>query len=165
MKKNLTLAVTGITTSGRDAVKLLVTRHFGPNVDYLHEPDGSPVLSGTTERISASHSRHWAALAIHPTMRPGVDIEENRPGQLERVAQKFLSEREMPIWADRLLEAWTCKEAVYKAAGCQGLALTDIDLTTDGVASVPDGRRFSLMTTRTNDYALTAALPITDDQK
>ncbi|MDE6508576.1 MAG: 4'-phosphopantetheinyl transferase superfamily protein [Muribaculaceae bacterium] len=162
---NITIAVTGITSSGRDAVRQLVAQHFGPDVDYIHEADGSPALSGRPERISASHSRHWAALATHPTLRPGVDIEEDRPEQLARVARRFLSERERPIWSGRLLEAWTCKEAVYKAAGCRGLALADIDLTVAGEASVPDGRRFSLTTIFTDDYALTAALPITADPK
>lgn len=157
---NLKIAVAGIVTTGRDAVRQLVAQHFGTDVDYIHEPDGTPGLRGVSAHISASHSRHWAALAIHPSLRIGVDIEEERPAQLSRVARRFLSERELPLWADRLLEAWTCKESVYKAAGIRGLALADIDLTVSGEARIPDGRRFSLDTVRTPDYVMTTALPI-----
>lgn len=111
--------------------------------------------------VSISHSRHWAAVALNPECRIGVDIEEARPEQLRRVAPKFLSGAERRLWDDRLLEAWTCKEAVYKAAGVRGLPLADIDLTSEGVATVPDGRKFRLSTTITPDYTLTTAIPVT----
>lgn len=158
----LKVEVTRIVSTGRETVKLLVREHLGPTVEYGHDADGAPVLTGSPLRISASHSRHFAAIALHPELTPGVDIEEERPGQLARVAPRFMSEREMPLWADRLLQAWTCKEAVYKAARTPGLALADIDLTEPGVASVPDGRRFALETTVTDDYTLTTALQITE---
>ncbi len=157
------VTIAPILTTRGETVAGLIRSGVGPEVTYTHAPDGSPLLCGSALHISISHSRHLAAIALHPELRPGVDIEEPRPGQLERVARKFLSESELQLWRHRLLEAWTCKEAVYKAAGTPGLPLLAIDLTTEGVATLPDGRRFALRTTLTPDYAITVAWPVTDN--
>lgn len=141
-------------------VARIVREHIGPDVRVIHEADGSPLLVGSTLKISISHSRHFVAIALHPSERIGVDIEEPRLEQLARVISKFLSDAELPAWRNRLLEAWTCKEAAFKAAGVAGIGLGSIDLTEEGVARVPDGRRFALSTTETADYTLTLAVPL-----
>lgn len=146
---------------GRAAVAAMIREHAGAGVKLLHEPDGSPLLGGSPLHISISHSRRYAAIALHPDCRIGVDIEEPRDEQLNRIAERFLAPAELPLWRGRLLAAWTCKEAVYKAAGTPGLALGTIDLTKPGVASLPDGRRFALHTVETPEYTLTSALPLT----
>lgn len=140
-------------------VARIVREELGENVRVLHQADGSPVLAGSPLNISISHSRHYVALALHPTKRIGVDIEEPRMEQLRRVISKFLSPDELPMWSDRLLEAWTAKEAAFKAAGIQGIGLGSIDLTTPGIARTPDGRHFLLATTITPAYTLTLATP------
>ncbi len=144
----------------RRDVARIVRERVGPDVRVIHEADGSPVLIGSTLNISISHSRHFVAIALHPTLRIGVDIEEPRLEQLGRVISKFLSDAELPLWRNRLLEAWTCKEAAFKAAGVAGIGLGSIDLTEEGVARVPDGRRFALRSTATAAYTLTLATPL-----
>lgn len=155
-----TLSVAPIVTTGHaDAVALLKSL-LGPEADYVNAPDGSPQLVGSRAHISVSHSRHWVAVAVDSRSLIGIDIEEYRMAQLRRVADKFLSETEKALWAEKLTEAWTCKEAVYKAALTPGLALKDISLASPLEAIIPDGRRFSLSTTVTPDYCLTLAQPI-----
>ncbi|MCX4330666.1 MAG: 4'-phosphopantetheinyl transferase superfamily protein [Muribaculaceae bacterium] len=152
-----------VTSGGRAGVAGLIARTLGPDVRLLHDPDGAPMLSGSPLHISISHSRDFAAIALHPSLRIGIDIEQPRPEQLRRVTAKFLTEKELPLWNDRLLAAWTCKEAVYKAAGVRNLALGAIDLTNPGIASIPDGRRFLLNITETPAYTLTSAIPLDAD--
>lgn len=153
--------VTRILTTKTEAVKELIHRAEGSGADYVHNPDGSPRLIGSDRQISVSHSRHWAAIALHPHRRIGVDIEEHRIDQLTRVSGKFLNASELAAgWDKRLVEAWTGKEATYKAAGVPGLALADIDLSAaEGFAEIPDGRRFTLRREITSDYVLTTATP------
>lgn len=148
-----------ISPGNRNDVARLVREKLGENVRVLHEADGSPILAGSSLKVSISHSAHFVALAVHPTERIGIDIEEPRLEQLRRVIAKFLSERELPLWDERLLAAWTCKEAVFKAAGVPGLGFGRIDLTEEGFATIPDGRRFALQTIETADYTLTTAIP------
>lgn len=148
-----------ISLGNRNDVARLVREKLGENVRVLHEADGSPILAGSPLKVSISHSHHFVALATHPTLRIGIDIEEPRIEQLRRVISKFLSEKEIPLWDEHLLAAWTCKEAVFKAAGVQGLGFGQIDITEPGVATIPDGRRFALQTIETREYTLTLATP------
>lgn len=148
-----------VAPGGRNEVARLIAEKVGRDARLLHDPDGAPLLAGSPLNISVSHSRNFAAIALHPSLRIGIDIEEPRLEQLRRVISKFLTELELPLWNNRLLAAWTCKEAVYKAAGVRNLPLGAIDLTADGIAVIPDGRRFLLQTVETPDYTLTTALP------
>lgn len=139
-------------------VARIVREELGDDVRVLHHSDGSPLLAGSPLHISISHSHHYVALALHPSKRIGIDIEEPRLEQLRRVMSKFINPDELPMWGHRLLEAWTAKEAAFKAAGVQGIGLASINLAEPGVAKVPDGRRFELYTTITPEYTLTLAL-------
>lgn len=146
-----------IAPGGRSAVDRLVARAAGPNVRIIHDPDGAPLLVGSPLNISISHSRHFAAVAVDPDRRIGIDIEEPRMEQLQRVISKFLTPDEIPEWSDRLLQAWTCKEAVFKAAGIPTIGLASIRLVGSSVAITPDGRQFRLQTVETADYTLSTA--------
>lgn len=152
-----------VAPGGRPAVARLIALHAGADARLVHDPDGAPLLTGSDLRISISHSRNFAAIALHPSERIGIDIEEPRIEQLRRVMTKFLAPAEVPLWSNRLLQAWTCKEAVYKAAGLRNLPLGSIDLTTEGIATIPDGRRFLLQSVVTDAYTLTSALPYEPD--
>lgn len=83
--------------------------------------------------ISVSHSRRWAVVAIDPTRRIGVDVEDgDRNGQLTKIARRFLlpGEEELITPTFTLLHAWTAKEAAYKAAPDQtSLSVPSIPLT------------------------------------
>lgn len=150
-----------ITKGGREAVPALIAEKLGPEVRVVHDPDGAPQLVGSPLSISISHSRRFAAIAVSDgATRIGVDIEEPRIEQMRRVMSKFISEAEAPLWANRLPAAWTCKEAVFKAAGVPTIGLASIDLSTPGEARIPDGRRFRLQTVETDEYTLSTALPL-----
>lgn len=146
-----------VAPGGRQAVADLIRRAAGPEARVIHDIDGAPLLTGSSLNVSISHSRRFAAVAVDPWQRIGVDIEEPRLEQLHRVISKFLSPDEVPVWDNRLLAAWTCKEAVFKAAGVTTIGLASIRLTEPGVATVPDGRRFRLQTVETPDYTLSTA--------
>ena len=68
--------------------------------------------------LSLSHGGDWAVAAYHPLVPVGIDVEAPR-AQLERVIARVASEREVAE-LDRAT-VWGAKEAVYKAAGIQGL--------------------------------------------
>lgn len=146
-----------IAPGGRRAVDRLVARAAGNDARVIHDPDGAPLLVGSPLNISISHSRNFAAVAVDPDRRIGVDIEEPRLEQLRRVISKFLNPDELPYWGDRLLQAWTCKEAVFKAAGIPTIGLASIRLAGPYVAVTPDGRHFCLQTVETDDYTLSTA--------
>ncbi len=146
-----------VTEGGRRAVGPLIERAAGPDARLLHDAHGAPLLAGSGLNISISHSRRFAAVAVSERGRIGIDIEEPRLEQLRRVISKFLAPEEMPLWANRLLAAWTCKEAVFKAAGVPTIGLGSIMLIEPDVAQVPDGRRFRLQTIETPDYTLSTA--------
>lgn len=81
-----------------------------------HYSDGAPYVEGHSGRyISVSHSGHLAVIAL-ADIPVGVDVEEARPTLL-RIAPRFLSSGELLEYRglDRLLTAWTLKEAAYKA--------------------------------------------------
>lgn len=112
-----------------DAVERLVARRFGPKAALVHDAHGAPSIAGRPESISISHGAGWAILAVAPTgVRVGVDIECWRR-QLRSVAPRFLTPGERGrITSDaELLQAWTAKEAVFKAAGIAGLTMGGID--------------------------------------
>ncbi|MGM9846231.1 MAG: 4'-phosphopantetheinyl transferase family protein [Muribaculaceae bacterium] len=119
----------GAATARRERERMAVAavlRHiFGGDTTIAHTADGAPSLPQHPGLlISISHCRSLCAVAIAegPALI-GIDTEEPRP-QLERVAPRVLSAAEMAIYApvsDGLLQAWTLKEALYKAALTPGL--------------------------------------------
>ena len=96
-----------IAPGGRRAVDRLIARAAGPQARVIHDPDGAPLLVGLPLNISISHSRNFAAVAVDADCRIGVDIEEPRLEQLQRVISKFLNPDELPVWGNELLRAWT----------------------------------------------------------
>ena len=102
----------------RDAVGRLIRRLCGEDARLAHTAAGAPYLLGSPLNISISHSRNFAALAWSHACSFGIDIEEPRPDQLNRVATRFLSDDELSYYSsipDGLLKAWTLKEASFKA--------------------------------------------------
>ena len=106
-----------------------------------HLDNGAPVLDGASQRISVSHTPHFLAVASLPRTPEialdevnarsalGIDIEKADRSQVIKVRDKFLSDRELamlpaveseekatPQEIKEYIAAWTCKEALYKAA-------------------------------------------------
>ncbi|MDE6396289.1 MAG: 4'-phosphopantetheinyl transferase superfamily protein [Muribaculaceae bacterium] len=123
------------TGAEREAVAEAVGRLF-PDRELTmdHHPDGAPFIAGAPEIfVSVSHSLTHAAVAIADGP-VGIDIEQPRP-QLEKVAPRFLSDRERTVAdtvSDGLLRAWTAKEAVFKTMREQAVDFArDIALSDD----------------------------------
>lgn len=155
---------TFIAPGGRREIARLIADNVGPDARLIHDADGAPHIADSTLNISISHSPRFAALAIDPDQRIGIDIEEPRLEQLSRIITKFLSPNELPGWQNRLLHAWTAKEATFKAAGISGLTIGRISLNADNdTALTPDGQEFILQFTETPDYTLCTARPLTAD--
>ncbi|MDE6160264.1 MAG: 4'-phosphopantetheinyl transferase superfamily protein [Muribaculaceae bacterium] len=106
----------------RAAVERLLAAALPGGYHLTHNADGAPVLEGGPH-ISISHSRTHAVVALCAEAPVGVDIETPR-AQLARVAPRVLSAQEVEAYGattEGLLQAWTLKEAIYKAALTPGL--------------------------------------------
>lgn len=106
------------------AVNALIGVVLGGDAVLSHDVYGAPFIAGSDVPISISHSKAFAAIGVaEPGMVFGIDVEAER-AQLKRVAPRVLSKKEQAYYCAslrRMLEAWTMKEAVYKAAGIPGL--------------------------------------------
>ncbi len=76
-----------------------------------HDENGRPTLPDC--HISVSHTRGWAALAISPDKRVGVDVEYMADRVL-RITDRFIRQDEQKESVERQLVCWCAKEAVYK---------------------------------------------------
>lgn len=127
----------------RAVVAEMITMLFGSEARLEHTPLGAPYVAGGPH-ISVSHSAHYAAVAACDDSPIGIDIEEDRPGQLERVAPRVMTPEELAAYDGRLLEAWTIKEAAFKAAGKDLADLRLVNILPPGKASV-DGVELSVV--------------------
>lgn len=101
------------------AVRVLLKELCGgeeKQVGYL--PSGKPYLVDGTFRISFSHTNGYVAVALHPSVEVGVDIEQYGT-KVQRVAHKFVREDERSsirsgdeVYA--LLLYWSAKETMFK---------------------------------------------------
>ena len=101
----------------RVALKKLLDEEF--YISYTES--GKPFLLDNCCNISISHSGSWIAVAIHPSLHIGIDIEciTDKTGKLYK---RFLSEDEQKDLSHgtnikQLQIAWSAKEAVYKIIG------------------------------------------------
>ncbi len=106
-----------------------------------HYENGAPYLDGVPQRISISHTSHCLVVASLPKTPDmdlskvnvrtalGIDLEKSDRAQVLKIKEKFLCEDEMALLPavedvekasaeviERYILAWTCKEALYKAA-------------------------------------------------
>lgn len=140
----------------RQAVEAILCDMLG-RCTLTHRPDGAPAIDGIPY-LSITHSKRLAAVAIHPSAPIGIDAEEDRRDTLRRVKERFLTASEMQwIDDDHLLDAWTIKEAVYKAAAAPGLAGTDIALHPGLAQATAQGHVYAIDTLRLGPTLLTLA--------
>lgn len=89
-------------------------------------PSGRPYLENDARQISISHTRGYAAIALHSSTPVGLDIEQ-RTEKVCRVREKFLSHEEklfLPLEkknVEAMLVIWTVKEAMFKLVDKPGI--------------------------------------------
>lgn len=102
-----------------------------------HFHNGAPFLFGSSARISVTHCKGLLAIATLPDTPEvqlseysdraalGIDAERKDRQQVLKLRDRFLSDGELNTIPDDDVElnvqAWTVKEAVYKAALTEGL--------------------------------------------
>lgn len=100
---------------------------------WKYAPHGKPYLSHQKDiQFNLSHAGPWIVVAIakHPTLLLGVDIEQHRPCDMHKIAQRFFTKteclnlKEVPQTktCQTFFNIWVQKEAFLKATG-EGLAL------------------------------------------
>lgn len=157
------------------AVRMLLKTYFGKVTEIRYSDAGVPMLAGNAMQLSVSHTGDWAAIALHPTRKIGIDIE-TIGNKVERVAHKFLSEEEaehIPKTSGNIVMHlyWCAKEALYKAIGKTGvdfiqhLHVDAFDTPTKGTTTAcekttPDTQPYRLQYRTYDDFVLVCAEPI-----
>ena len=85
-----------------------------------HHNTGRPYLDSLDFNLSISHTQDFVAILLHPTLIPGIDIEQSTR-EIGKVAPRFLSAKELD-WCSRekasqnrdLMLHWCAKEAIFK---------------------------------------------------
>lgn len=110
------------------AAALLLVKHvLGSNAEILYEKSGKPyVKSGPN--ISITHSHNYLGVIFCKDHAVGIDIEKVRD-KIINIRRKFMSVDELSQVTDTSLEEhtiyWCAKEALYKAAGIEGLIFAE----------------------------------------
>lgn len=124
----MTEATQGITSekrkSERWAVRALFQALTGAIPEIIYKEDGSPRLKNGKYNISISHTNGFAALALHPHRKPGIDIERLR-SRILRVKNHVFSAEEIKQLAandekEEILSStlyWCAKETAFKMIG------------------------------------------------
>jgi 4'-phosphopantetheinyl transferase len=108
------------------ASRILIYRQTGIYPASRYKDNGQPFLTGCTEKISISHTRGFAAIALSSGEMPGIDIEYPSP-RIEKVSVRFLHQDESRYLSTGELKTrqmgliWCLKEAVFKQSGNPGL--------------------------------------------
>lgn len=102
------------------ATRALLNELTGKVTQISYHPDGRPFLNGLATNISISHTKGYAAILLHETTIPGVDIELNSRSA-EKVATRILSTKELESCREnegysnkKLLVHWCAKEVIFK---------------------------------------------------
>lgn len=96
------------------------------NVQLSYTDKGKPLIhSEKYKSISVSHTLNFLSVQLHKENYAGIDIETMRDS-LIKVKSKFLEDKELMIANDdlnTLCLLWTCKEAMFKIYGEDGISL------------------------------------------
>ncbi|MDO4756049.1 MAG: 4'-phosphopantetheinyl transferase superfamily protein [Parabacteroides sp.] len=100
------------------AVRVLLKELCGDEKKIAYLSSGKPYLEDESAFISFSHTVGYVAVALHPSVEVGVDIEQYGT-RVKRVASKFIREDEQVSIANgdevyALLLHWSAKETIFK---------------------------------------------------
>ncbi|MGP8214467.1 MAG: 4'-phosphopantetheinyl transferase family protein [Bacteroidia bacterium] len=100
------------------AVRALLAEFIVPRPAIAYKANGKPFLPGRKELISISHSGKLAAIALHTSLAPGIDVEEINP-KINKISSRFVSDSEkaylkQETLTEQLCIIWAAKEVLYK---------------------------------------------------
>lgn len=85
--------------------------------------NGQPYITDHSYRISISHTKDYAAILLHKTQIPGIDIEI-RSDRVKNIAGKFISDTEYIDPSQRTVHQllhWSAKESLFKLMDEEGV--------------------------------------------
>jgi phosphopantetheinyl transferase len=124
---DLTYFLLDSTTVSSQALKQYLSNLVG-NVSgtFNKGPDGKPSFTDSTYHFNLSHSGGYTALALHPILEVGIDIEswKNKSRMVPIVERYYLEAEKASLaslddsaWETQALSIWTIKEAITKLKG------------------------------------------------
>ena len=100
------------------AVRVLLKELCGEEKKIAYLPSGKPYLEDGSMHVSFSHTYGYVAVALHPSVEVGIDIEQYGT-RVQRVSSRFIREDERvsveagdEVYA--LLLHWSAKETMFK---------------------------------------------------
>ena len=100
------------------AVRVLLKELCGEEKKIAYLPSGKPYLEDGSMHVSFSHTHGYVAVALHPSVEVGIDIEQYGT-RVQRVSSRFIREDERvsveagdEVYA--LLLHWSAKETMFK---------------------------------------------------
>ena len=100
------------------AVRVLLKELLGEEKRIAYCPSGKPYLEDGSMHVSFSHTSGYVAVALHPSVEVGVDIEQYGT-RVRKVVSRFIREDERvsveagdEVYA--LLLHWSAKETMFK---------------------------------------------------
>ena len=100
------------------AVRVLLKELCGEEKKIAYLPSGKPYLEDGSRHVSFSHTHGYVAVALHPSVEVGIDIEQYGT-RVQRVSSRFIREDERvsveagdEVYA--LLLHWSAKETMFK---------------------------------------------------
>ncbi len=108
------------------SVRVLLKELLGREIRILHEDSGKPYLADGTYHVSISHTKGYAAVALHREREVGIDIEQVAE-RVRKVTSRFVREDELPqleqdapmVQLQKLLIVWSAKETLFKVLNCR----------------------------------------------
>jgi 4'-phosphopantetheinyl transferase len=101
-------------------LRTLLPRYTDAELTFVETYKGKPELVDRSVRFNLSHTRGLVLVGITATADLGVDVERMDVRDLEGVAKRVYTEREIGGWQrdpEWFFDRWTLKEAYIKARG------------------------------------------------
>ena len=88
-------------------------------ITIAYNANGKPLLVNSRYSISISHTKNFVAVLLSTHLHVGIDLETIRPGRIEKIAKKFVTEQEENfIEEDKKIlyqhVIWGTKEVLFK---------------------------------------------------
>lgn len=101
-------------------LRTLLPRYTASELAFVETHKGKPELADRSIRFNLSHTRGLVLVGITQTADLGVDVERMDARDMEGVARRVYTEREIAAWQrdpEWFFDRWTLKESYIKARG------------------------------------------------